>query len=542
MSIEKIGSTLESVPKRTTENIKNIQPRVYQRGATDGVSFTGMGTKEIEKIIKDHMLQKKAIEAMGKFEGLKGELGGILITAVGTGTVAPIFIGFNPFVRAPKNATEKEKEDLKNTKEYTAMRQPVSAALAILFQASVQKYIDKFLDTIFNHPDRAKFQRFNLNRSKLNTDTYIKAQIIEEMKKEGKNKPSIFDSSEIRKAYEDDLKTRVKARQDKQLQDVANEFFLTKEIKIGDQKLSTSELAELLNQNIESYRKDCIALQKNEDKIAKNVAKADILINNEGRIKEIFKDIPINDIIETKKALRDESLSELRKTELVEKLQKAYATAEQKITKDFLTKLHEAETQPEIKSLIRECLIQPDDLKANHAIRILERIESINNMCKGDYSAEKYRNALIKRNAVLTDRSVRFLEAKIKDTKNVTQDVIKDTFDKIADICKFNRDGSIIESVLCDTDVFGHKEKDIKEKLAKDVAKAYKKLVEHNFKSWNQIAKICVGVFITLPITCTALNWVYPRFMEIFFPKLAGVKKNAGAQPPQQANKTGGEK
>ncbi|MBQ3819601.1 hypothetical protein II810_04055, partial [bacterium] len=62
----------------------------------------------------------------------------------------------------------------------------------------------------------------------------------------------------------------------------------------------------------------------------------------------------------------------------------------------------------------------------------------------------------------------------------------------------------------------------------------------NHYKSWNQFTKIGVGVLITLPITCTALNWVYPRFMELFFPKLAGVKK--AQSPQQQEQKVGGGK
>ena len=49
---------------------------------------------------------------MKKLEWLKGEIGGIIITAIGTGTVAPIFIAFNPFARAPKNATPDEKKKI----------------------------------------------------------------------------------------------------------------------------------------------------------------------------------------------------------------------------------------------------------------------------------------------------------------------------------------------------------------------------------------------------------------------------------------------
>ena len=38
-----------------------------------------------------------------------------------------------------------------------------------------------------------------------------------------------------------------------------------------------------------------------------------------------------------------------------------------------------------------------------------------------------------------------------------------------------------------------------------------------------------VGVFVSLsilPFTCTLLNWIYPRFMDVFFPNLSSKKHN----------------
>ena len=112
-------------------------------------NFTGMN---INKEIMEQLPNKTAIKVMEKFKWLKGELGGILITALGTGAVAPIFIAYNPFVKAPKDATKEQKEDVENTKKYTAMRQPVSAVLAVLIQTSILKPIDKGLAILFNNP------------------------------------------------------------------------------------------------------------------------------------------------------------------------------------------------------------------------------------------------------------------------------------------------------------------------------------------------------------------------------------------------------
>lgn len=543
MSIEKIGVGVDSPRKQTMNNAQKAQPRTYQGCARDSVSFGALSTKEIKTVLEDGLVQKGAIKFMKGFESLKGELGGILITAVGTGAVAPIFIGFNPFVRPPKNATKEEKEDLANTKLYTAMRQPISAGLAILFQASVQKYIDKILDSMFNVPERAKNMWFNLNRSLINTDTYLKGLVAKQLKEEGVEKPSaLFSKSADRKAYKEKFDTRLEALQDEQLQKVADEFLDKNEIRIGEQKLDDKTVAELINKNIDNYISDSDKLQKTREAMAQYVEKADILHNNKEDIREMFKEIPIQDIEDANAVLRSPNATAAERKLAKEKLVKAYETAEAKITKDSLTKLYDNTKKPELKELINECLIRPKDLQASHAIRILERIDCIEKMCEGNYSAETYRKALLKKNSVLADRAIMLESAKIKNPAEASRTTIQETLKKVAEICRFEKDNGIVESVLRDTDVYSHNLEDLQKKLAKDIAKSYKKLINHQYKALNQVVKIAVGVFITLPITCTALNWVYPRFMEIFFPKLAGVKKNHQLQQQQQQNKVGGDK
>jgi hypothetical protein len=176
MSIEKIKEIkVENGQKQVPFKVHANTNRAYLSQPKDSVSFTGisMAEKEVMNLTK----QKKAILWMKKQEWLKGEIGGILLTALGTGLVAPVFIGFNPFVKAPKDATQEQKREIVNTKLYTAMRQPISAALAILFQASVQKYIDRGLDAVFNNSERMAQFSEKLDQSYLNTESYVKAKV-----------------------------------------------------------------------------------------------------------------------------------------------------------------------------------------------------------------------------------------------------------------------------------------------------------------------------------------------------------------------------
>lgn len=458
--------------------------------------------------IAESLPHAKTIKAMKSLEWLKGEIGGILITAFGTGLVAPIFIGFNPFVKAPKNATPEQKKENENTKLYTAMRQPISAALAIVFQASVQKYIDKGLDKVFNNPNISKYARTNLDQQELNTKTYIQSKVKKAMKKDGETKPSLIKSlfskeaKAQRKAYVENFNAKVANIQNEQIDNIARKFQETGKINIGERYLGWQSTSKLVNDQIDSYIQDARALQKTPEKIAKYINRAELLTKNEAGIRNVFGQI-----------------------------------SEQNVTSD-VQKLLAKESNPDIKTLLQEILNKPEDLRYSRVQRTLQRIDCIKTMCGGNFTRDKYKNALVERNGILADRIVELTGAKL-DTKTADQKAVKEAIEKIAQQCSFKDvEGSIQRSVLCDTDTFGKDLSKITKKVYKDITKGYKKLVENNYKSWNQFTKIGVGVFITLPITCTALNWVYPRFMDIFFPSLSG----ADEKKPEQAQKIGGNK
>lgn len=467
-------------------------------------SFTGGYTERITKSLP----HAKSIAAMKNLEWLKGEIGGILITALGTGLVAPIFIGFNPFVKAPKNATPEQKKENENTKLYTAMRQPISAVLAIMFQASVQKYIDKGLDSVFNNPKYSSIAGLHVDQQELNTKTYIQSNVRKAMKEEGKSKPSWFKamfSSEAkaqRKAYTEEFDAKVKDIQEKQLETVAEKFQKTGKINIGKNHLDFESTANLVNKQIDSYIADARALQKTPEDIARYLDRAELLMRNEDGIRNAFAQI-----------------------------------SEKNVTAD-VQNLIAKEQNHEIKTLLQEILDRPEDLRYSRAHRTLDRIDCIKTMCKNNFSRENYRNALLERNKVLADRIIELTAAKV-NPKKADENVIAKSIKNIIKQCGFRgEEDGIVKSVLCDTDTFGDNIGSLTKKVYKDIATGYKKLVENSYKGVNQFTKIGVGVLITLPITCTALNWVYPRFMDIFFPSLSG----RDDKKPEQAQKVGGNK
>ena len=494
-------------------------------------NFTGAGSA-LEKEIREALPQARALNIMKKWEYLKGEMGGILITALGTGFVAPIFIGYNPFVKPPKNATPEEKKENENTKLYTAMRQPISAALAIIFQASVQKYIDKGLDFVVNNKKISSLADLHVDQQELNTKTFIQDNVKKAMKNEGKTKPSWFkalfssDAREQRKAFAEELDSRVSATQDAQLEKVAQKFQETGKINIGERHLDFKSTANLVNDQIDAYIKDAQGLQKTGEKMAFYLDRADVLVPNENKFIEMFSGIKKENVTAEIQKLLENVTADIQKLSVNEKDAKAAKVA--KGIKEILEEILKKKTPEEQYSRVQ---------------RTLQRIERIKKMCKdvgdGTFSRDNYREALLNRNKVLSDRIVELTAAKIGDVKNAKSEDVVAAIEKMVKQCSFEDVDGIARDVLMDTETFDKDIAKLTKKVYKDIAKGYKGLVENAYKGVNQFTKIGVGVLITLPITCTALNWVYPRFMDLFFPELSGAKE---AKKPEQNNKVGGDK
>ena len=276
----------------------NSKTPIVQNRANKVPTFTGAAS--MTEQITSYLPHAKTIRHMENLKWLKGEIGGILITALGTGLVAPIFIGFNPFTRPPKDATPKQKEDFDNTKKYTAMRQPISAVLAILFQASVQKYIDKGLDKVFNNKNIAKYGSIYVDQQDLNTETFIKSKIKKQMAEEGIEKPSwlkaLFnkDAKEARAKYTVDFDGRVKAEQKRQINEIAKKFEESKGlIQVGERYMDHKTVAELINSQISDYISDAEKLKKSPEKIAFYKKRAELLMKNREHLEKIFAEFSV---------------------------------------------------------------------------------------------------------------------------------------------------------------------------------------------------------------------------------------------------------
>lgn len=109
--------------------VKEINPREWAQHLTK------------EKEVKAELLKQmpKSIQLLDKMKNFVGEVPNIIINAVGTGLVAPIFIKHNPLSKADDD-----------TKTYSAWRQPVSAVLAVATQASLVAPFNNLLNNMTN--------------------------------------------------------------------------------------------------------------------------------------------------------------------------------------------------------------------------------------------------------------------------------------------------------------------------------------------------------------------------------------------------------
>lgn len=491
----------------SSNNLVYVRPNAYGsikkrsnpnfRGSLDGV--TKEMASDTDKLVEHLLKNKKARAFINKFSAWQGELGGIMITAIGTGLIAPLSIAFNPFVKSKPNATEEEKKELDSTKKYTAMRQPISAALAILFQAGALKPIDKVINEMTNNPDIAKNLWVVLDRSALQNKAYLERTITQEMKKEGT-------AYADKKAFKEELAKRVKAREAEQMSKLADGLAETGKIQIGERSFGNKNVAEILNAQIDTYAQKAEHFKINDEGLAFYKNRANTLISNEAELKDLFAahNLP----------------------------------AGEKELEEYLLKAKDATSSDGVKELIGEILERDPDCRESRCYRTLERIDKIKDVCNGEFTTEKYLAKMNEGNKELQEIIDGLNNLKIKDVAQADENIIKQTLEKIAEKCNYNGSDGRLRNLLEGSGTFLPDLKDVKAKVKKDAIEGYKTLVDANYKGFNQLSKVAIGVCITLPITCTALNWVYPRFMDIFFPSLSGAKKEppkADVQKPEEA-------
>lgn len=482
-----------------TDKINRNYAAVYQqnrKAKADKTAFTG---SNVSKQITELLPQKKSIKIMEKMKWFDGEHGRILLTALGTGAIAPLFIAWNPYVKPKPGATEEEKKDLENTKKYTAMRQPISAVLQIIFQLSLLTPLYKGLDAIFNNPNNSKFIWKELDKSALQDDKYVERQVIKDLKN---SKQTFTDKN----AYKEEVERLKKAKIDSQIKQVADKLQTSGQIHINGNAIDNKVTAEIFNDTVNSYIKKTKKLRidsKGQDFYAH---RAEVLINNKKEITDVLKHIPDKD-------------SEIA---------------------DYLKQKLETTKNEDVKEIYKEIIDYPENLRASRSQRTIARISKIESMCDGSFTKKKYLQAMRNDYDMLTDVIENMEKLKIKDVSKSTPEMLKEQVAKLSKLCTY--DAEKHSRIFGNTAVFHTDSSKLLKKIYIDITKGYKGVVNKKYRAFKEFAGITIGLFITTPITCTALNWVYPRFMEIFFPGLTGNQKAKEKAKLAALQKNGGEK
>ncbi len=592
----------------------------------DSASMPNFGKKSSADIMKEYIYKTdKKLDYFEKMNFLKGEAGTVIVTAIGTGCVAPIMIAFNPFAKAKPNATEKEKEENENMKKYTALRQPISALLSIAIQLSVLKPIDKMLESYVNKPSRSRWMFKNIDMATLPQDSYIGKHLLTEEDKVNYVIKELLEDEDTEKyikantagkseaeidKFKNDFNAKSEAERNKEVakwkinsENLEKEWKKDKYKKVAKWKSSNvyqKEVARLMLADKENrlmvnpgsvkpedtteYLKTLTADKPDAEKTKienEFNAKSNELQQKEiidwkiktGKVKDlIFADKEVmngvaddllDEYLEIVNGDSEEGVKGLKYNERGRSFYKERAKIltdnekhlraifdeaiiDEKVNADksgaklieYLEELKSKETNNDIKTLIQEIIDREDvNIMQSRCRRTLDRIQYVKDCCGGTYNMEKYSEFIDGHERILDNLERKLQELKSDKNKDIPTVINKmeEIFKEVIDQAASTKDKKGYDSILMTLNI-GDKGK-LKEKIAKDIVKKYKKFVEDSYKGMNTWTKMLVGIFITIPLTCTALNWVYPRIMDKLFPELAGKKKAKDAKKAQGGQK-----
>lgn len=507
MVVQKVNSGYNVYQPAKSGLAASKQPaKSYQPQFTGGLDATFMS----------RLKQKKFISILEKLKWFDGEAGRIIITAIGTGAIAPLFIAWNPYVKPKENATEEEKQNLKRTQKYTAMRQPISAALAIPIQLSLVKPVERGLDILFNNPEFSKNLPVYLDKSVLQDEKYLKAQ----------EKKKLKDSGLTGKARAEQISKNVKAIEKAQIESAARGLLATGTIPVRegvDGVVDSRSIILSIKEKIRTYinHANFLKVDSFSDKhLDKLLADPEAIVTGGSDGKDFYQ---------RRATVLVGNKEELRKT-LAENLPK-----DKTQVKAYIKDLYDKTTDAKLKEIYKEILDLPDaEGQISRAARTIERIDRIEEACGGNFTPAKYRAVMENDEKILTQ--------KIKDLVKISKGIeenpesIQKAISEIAETCRYDANNPVHKRIFHDLTTFGLDVNELKSKICKDVVNGYKDIMKKRYRFFKELAGISLGLFLTVPVTCHALNWVYPRFMDIFFPKLAGKQREAA-----QA-KNGGEK
>lgn len=385
---------------------------------------------------------------------LSGEIPNILITALGTGLFAPFFIRYNFMSHTDKD-----------TRTYSAWRQPISAALAVLTQATVVNRFDKYMAKKSNE---GKFENPDFNQNFLQDESYIENVI----KKENPKLKGI--------ALKDEIARRQAKQLDNFVENIYSEGTMAQSIGgkrvLMDQKKFKDLLMDTINGSKTSINEDVKRYEGSKPSL--QIKRGDYLRLHENDVKKELGEIKTQ-------------VGELNDYKKVTKW------LESKIKTLKTTKKH-----PELISII-------EDIKSNPNINAMQdKINDLHNKCGNFSKCSTYEEVeKIVKDKIKIDIDKKQLEKTVLEKFENIICTNKNPIKKLKKLAKSKEFRPYVTDV-----VYGAVQKQLGD-------------VKGNIKGIKSRTGLYVSLAI-LPVTCMLLNWIYPKFMDVFFPNLSKKKQN----------------
>lgn len=406
-----------------------------------------------------------------------------LINAAFTSTLAPVMIGFNPF---------SNQDD--NTKKYMAMRQPISAVIAVGGAAPLTMMIENWLAGVFSE-GRVPSLDMRIAPDK----SYLKKQLKNEHNLKG-----IILNRQERKARKEKINTLIKDEQER-IKTFFTELISTDPKKIGLNEKGeisiTREGQEPLTKKIpnitsQAELNDYLSKNNLHEKTFGDLLKENLGFEfyEDGKIKttstktklkntsaiDFLRSIGIKDIDETK--LKKETAVIRENSITVSQYQDAYENCDPKAKPDF-KKLAGANGQ-QATTIVETHLGEAAKEETSTMSQLFHRFGY-----EGDNLQE-----------LMNTKAGKAIESIQEHLKNIpTSDTIEKSGQKV-------------------TGTLEHKKlSDFAKNMIGDKAGRLEKQFSRAYKGYFSI----ISNLVIVAITCTILNWVYPRFMDKFFPHLS---------------------
>lgn len=414
-------------------------------------------------------LMPKSLKMLKKLGSNGGEIQNIVINSLGTGLVAPIFIKYN--------FMSKTDED---TRTYSAWRQPVSAVLAVVTQCGLTAPFYKIFD---NWANKGVFGE-KLNKTLFMDDYYITKM----KKKENPNMTKAQLQAEVKTYKEEQAKAL-----EKMLSDKSTVLYRTSNGKT--QKISDVEYRNLLTETIDKQIARDKAIKKElETTVSKRMATSNYYRTHNKEAHDIFDSLY--------SVLKDANgVSDVDKF-IAAKIKEVKSKPDSKemltILKDIQNRAHKSGgNKEESFKNVRKALIA-------NVKKMIGHVEKYQNVTSEAQVQQLVLNS-VKQSTTEVNESITFFE-------NLKRNISEKTL--IPEIQKAINEKRAAIKVS---------ESSLSKDFAKETAKQLISRTSAHMKCYKQI----IGVFVSLavlPLTCTLLNEIYPRFMDIFFPNLSSKK------------------